>query len=38
MKVMAILLLVIVAAAAMSAIMPAQFVEEHETITQLVFT
>src|SRR5687767_12868640 len=37
MKVMAILLLIIVAAAAMSAIIPAQFVEEHETITQLVW-
>lgn len=37
MKLMTILLLAIVVAAAMSAIVPAQFVEEHETITQLVW-
>lgn len=37
MRLIAILLLVVVVAIAMGVIMPAQFVEEHETITQLVW-
>jgi hypothetical protein len=37
MKLISILFLVIVVAAAISATLPAQFVEEHETITQLVW-